>query len=101
MITLSDLPIYIDIDGTLTVTPHRPWGGVVESRLARVREVIAAGHAVVIWSGGGTAYAEDFAERHGLAGAVCLGKPGTIVDDNPDIRPRDRMRVLSPGEFFD
>ena len=96
-----DRPIFIDIDGTLTTTPSRPWGPTIAARLNRVRDLLAAGQQVVVWSGNGTAYATQFVEKHGLEGAVSIGKPELVVDDNPDIRPRERMQILSPEEFFD
>ena len=95
-----NLPIYIDIDGTLTDCPNAG-GRPIEERIEAIRQIIDSGQqAVVIWSGGGTDYATQFAKNHGLTGAICIGKPSMIVDDNPDIRPRDRMRVLSPGAYF-
>lgn len=93
-------PTYIDIDGTLTTAPHRPWGPVIESRLQRVRDMVAAGRSVVLWSGGGTGYAVRFADRYDLDGVIALGKPERCVDDNPDIRPRRRMPVIDPDTFF-
>ena len=94
------LPIFIDIDGTLTDAPGKQGGKVLPDRIKTVRSRIAAGQEIVIWSGGGTAYAKAFAVKHGLSGATCIGKPSIVVDDNPDIRPRDRMIVASPDEFF-
>ena len=94
------LPTYIDIDGTLTDTPHGQWGAPFEERLRAVRGLIEIGREVVIWSGGGTSYAKAFADKHGLSGAVCVGKPGLVVDDNPDIRPHGRMSVIPPIAYF-
>ena len=97
----EDRPIYIDIDGTLTDQPVEHWGTPWQARLAKVRRMLAEGVQVVIWSGGGTTYARAWAERHGLAGAVCIGKPEFCVDDNPTIRPVGRMRIVPPTEFFE
>jgi hydroxymethylpyrimidine pyrophosphatase-like HAD family hydrolase len=93
------LPIYFDIDGTLTDRPIRG-GQPIPERIEAVRKLIEAGEEVVIWSANGTSYVRDFAVEHGLIGAVCIGKPDKCVDDNPDIRPRDRMLVLSPETYF-
>lgn len=95
----TDRPVYFDIDGTLT--DHFDQGGVPnEARIAYVKDLIAKGYQVVVWSGGGTKYAQEFAARHGVEGATCIGKPESCVDDNPDIRPRDRMRVWAPEDYF-
>ena len=95
------LPVYIDIDGTLTHEAHSPWGKPHEYRLERVRVMLAAGEQVVIWSANGEKYARAFAARYGLDGALCIGKPGKCVDDNPTIRNRNVMPILTPEEFFD
>ena len=94
------LPVYFDIDGTLTDAPEKQWGKVVQQRLDIVRGLIESGREVVIWSGGGTEYARAFAMKYGLSGAVCIGKPAVMVDDNPDIRPRERMMLMSPPDYF-
>lgn len=95
------LPIFVDIDGTLTNRPTRKWGAVDELRLAQLRDAIAAGHEIALWSGGGSEYARVFAARYGLAPAFCLGKPALLVDDNPQIRPRGlESRVQPPAKFF-
>jgi len=98
---MEDRPIYIDIDGTLTDEPVEHWGVPRSERLAKVKRMLAEGMQVVIWSGGGTTYARDWADANGIGGAVCLGKPEFCVDDNPSIRPPGRMRIIPPTEFFD
>ena len=97
---MIERPIYIDIDGTLTLEPKRPWGSPIEARIETVQRLIANGKPVVIWSGGGTTYAGLFAYRYGLSGAVCIGKPEKIVDNCPTIRPVRRMPILTPEQFF-
>lgn len=97
---MSDRPIYIDIDGTLTLDPVNGWGVPIMSRIRRVQALLAEGRQVVLWSGGGTKYARDFAKRYGLDGIVALGKPEAIVDDNPLLRPTGRMAIIKPDEFF-
>ncbi len=97
----NDRPIYIDIDGTLTKDGKRMWGEVIPERIIVVRALLRAGKQVVIWSGGGTAYAKAFVDQHDLQGAIAIGKPEYCIDDNPTIRPRMSSRILSPKAFFD
>lgn len=97
----TDRPVYVDIDGTLTTAPKSAWGPVIQSRIDRVRELCNQGYQVVLWTGGGTKYAERFAKKHNLPVTACLGKPEACIDDNPDIRPRDRMAIIPPETFFD
>lgn len=97
---MVDRPIYIDIDGTLTDSPDSSWGMVFHARIAYINKLVILGTQVVIWSGCGTEYAKAFCEKHGLKGIICVGKPEHIVDDNPDIRPRNRMLTSTPEEFF-
>jgi len=92
--------IFIDIDGTLTSEPHKKWGPPIHERIQRVRDLIAAGNEVVIWTGGGTAYAAEFAAKYHLDGALCVGKPSVLVDDNPELRPGFAKRIKDPTEFF-
>jgi hypothetical protein len=96
---VTALPLYVDIDGTLTDLPTKG-GNVIDDRITKVKRLIEAGQEVVIWSGGGTSYAKKFAQDHGLNGVVCIGKPDTVVDDNPTIRPSGRMAIRTPTEFF-
>ena len=95
------LPVYIDIDGTLTDDPTKQWGPVIPDRIESVQAMIGRGVEVVLWSGGGTAYVRAFAEKYNLRPAVCIGKPYQMVDDNPTVRPSGRMRVVAPDEFFE
>ena len=97
---MSALPIFIDIDGTLTFAPESKWGEPIHERIKRVVDMLAAGTEVVLWSGGGTKYAREFADRYGLGGAVCIGKPSLMIDDNPTIRPPGRMPIKAPEDFF-
>lgn len=97
---MSDRPLFIDIDGTLTMNPVVPWGAPRMDRIAKVKELILAGWQVVLWSGGGTSYARAFAEKYGLASTIAIGKPEMMIDDNPTIRPAGRMVRVAPDEFF-
>ena len=94
------LPIFIDIDGTLTTVPGQKWGPVLPERIAILQALIASGREVVLWSGGGSDYARAFAAKHDLTPAVCIGKPDIIVDDNPTMRPLKRMKIIAPEVFF-
>ncbi len=92
--------VYIDIDGTLTESPRKHWGKVKPEALKRVRECIASGHKVIIWSGGGAAYARKFCAKYDLHPAMCLGKPQVIVDDKPmDELGGPYMQSLHPDTF--
>lgn len=93
----ADRPIFIDIDGTLTNEPEHPWGKVHTTRIDKINRLVELGYQIVIWSGNGTTYARAFAERHGLKGVFCIGKPQVFVDDNPKIRP---MEYCLPEDFF-
>ena len=96
----TDRPIFIDIDGTLTDHPEQH-GKAIPERIEHIRRLVSRGQSVVIWSGGGTLYARNWVTAHGLAGIVtAIGKPETVVDDNPDIRPKGRMPIVSPQDFF-
>lgn len=95
------LPIFIDIDGTLTTTPNKTWGPVIAYRVDMVWRLVEDGHEVVLWSGGGTSYARSFARQVGLEPFVtCIGKPGKIIDDNPSIRPDWERLKATPDMFF-
>ena len=95
------LPTFIDIDGTLTTVPNQKWGPIIPDRIHDVQAMIGRGMEVVLWSGGGTAYARAFAKKYDLRPAVCIGKPSQIVDDNPSVRPPGRMHIVPPDEFFE
>lgn len=81
--------IFVDIDGTLTADGEVPWGEPRGDRIAELKRLIEIGVDVVIWSGRGKSYAEKFAERYGIYPVLCLAKPDLIIDDNPNIRPRE------------
>lgn len=86
------LPIYIDIDGTLTDSPA-PGGNPIENRIERVRQLSRSGTPIVLWSGGGEEYVKQFAMEHKLEVLAMLGKPRLCVDDNPNIRPSFRVET--------
>ncbi len=98
---IMDRPTFIDIDGTITVHPTKQFSEPVEGRIQQIKDLVASGTQVVVWSGGGTAYAKAFCNLRGILGIVtAIGKPEVIVDDNPDIRPKGRMNVTKPEDFF-
>lgn len=92
-------PVFIDIDGTLTVSTKANAEPIPE-RIKHVRKLIEAGHQVVVWSGRGTEYAQAFVSRNSLFGVVAIGKPELIVDDQPEIRPSEHMPIVTPKKFF-
>ena len=94
------LPVYIDIDGTLTDNP-KAGGRAISERIEKVRQLILSGRHVVVWSAVGTEYAREFVATNSLSGATAIGKPDFAVDDNPEIRPRSHFKIYSPEEFFD
>lgn len=93
------LPTFVDIDGTLTSEPHAAGGPVHADRIAVLRELIASGEEVVVWSARGTAYAQQFCRNHDL-NVVAIGKPDLCVDDKPTIRAAG-LKVVSPEAFFE
>lgn len=95
----DNLLVYVDVDGTLTHEGHIKNGTPNQDMIQAVKDLIAAGAQVVVWSGNGMAYAREFCETHGIE-TLALGKPAYCVDDNPDIRPRDRMPIMHPEWFL-
>lgn len=95
---MSDLPIFVDIDGTLTDSPQKG-GKPLLRRIDAVRLMIRSNKQVVVWSANGTEYAREFCRRHSLTPLAVIGKPNYCIDDNPQIRPKG---VLSrPPEILD
>ena len=88
--------IFVDIDGTLTTTPMRAWGPVIEAHLAGVREMVKQGHEVVLWSTAGAEYVRQFCQKHALPGVVAVGKPTVVVDDDTKHGPFFRGRYAPP-----
>jgi ribonucleotide monophosphatase NagD (HAD superfamily) len=94
------LPIFVDIDGTLTDFGQQG-GNPLPERIGKINRLIRKGIEVIVWSGGGTEYAKEFAEKNGIIGAVCIGKPEIMVDDNPNVRPVGTMTIVEPMTFFE
>ena len=90
------MKIYCDIDGTLTDEPFKKWGKPKQERIDKLKQLIQEGHQVILWSGGGTRYARQFAKKYGIRATAAVGKPDVIIDDNPKIRPTKRTTYLSP-----
>lgn len=80
-------PIYVDIDGTLTLDPGRAWGRPHAGRISRLRRLIREGQEVVLWSARGRDYARSFSAHYGIPATFCMSKPDRIIDDVPTIRP--------------
>jgi len=97
------MPIYCDIDGTLTDKPHHSHGAPRPDVIQRLKDAIKLGHEVVLWSGRGSTYVKSFAIQYGIDAIACLSKPTLVVDDKPDIRhlPGDvRYKPITPEEFL-
>lgn len=95
------LPIYCDIDGTLTDAPAARWGNPNTRLIEALQELIANGRSVVLWSAGGAEYAQAFAERYKIAAIACLGKPQIIIDDIPTLRSPGLIIQTSPEGFLE
>lgn len=93
------LPVYCDIDGTLTDLPTKKWGSPDMAAIEGLKDIIADGFEVVLWSGGGSQYAREFAEKYGIEAIARLGKPSVVIDDNSHIRPIQRIAVVNPKEL--
>ena len=91
--------IFCDIDGTLTDAPSKSWGKPNMDRIEILRRLVAEGHTVVLWSARGGRYAMRFAKKYDIPCYECLGKPSHIIDDNPNLRPKGRIKMLSPEEM--
>ena len=91
--------IFCDIDGTLTDSPRKKCG---EPNYKRIKELqkLAHRHRVVLWSGNGIQYAEEFKDKYGLRECIALGKPHILIDDNPTIRPKWCNLIKTP-EYLD
>lgn len=92
--------IFVDIDGTLTSEPNKPQGAPIASRVERVKEFVASGDEVILWSARGREYVEAFAAKNGIGNVTCVSKPDLVIDDNPTIRPAARMPIIDPAIAF-
>ena len=102
---------YIDIDGTLTEQQRR-WAKPIPERIQRVKDMIDAGEDIIVWSGT-QRYAEEWCEKHGLAGKYTpkhiLGKPNYMVDNQSRIRPSaegggrilGRRKIITPERWME
>ncbi|MEK6833198.1 MAG: hypothetical protein AABY32_04055 [Nanoarchaeota archaeon] len=94
--------IFVDIDGTLTEKQTcssafkvPPRADVVE----KVKELIAAGHEVILWSGNAK-YAEKVAKLYNIKAFACLGKPQLIIDNQDRKLKRVLKRAVVTPEVF-
>lgn len=79
------LPIFIDIDGTLTGAPTSG-GDPIQTRVDTVKRMIEDGDEVVLWSAAGSKYAQAFATTHGIQPTAAIGKPEYCIDDTESIK---------------
>lgn len=93
---MRGLIYFIDIDGTLTAE-DKANAAPIASRVAKVRDLIANGHEVVLWSARGSSYAGLFAFNNHID-AKCVGKPNVVIDDKPEIR-KGGLIVMPPDEL--
>jgi len=90
--------IFVDVDGTMTTEDRRGAPPSTEM-IDRVKALIAAGHAIVVWSQRGKRYARHFCEEHGIKAEAYMGKPAMFVDDWPSLR-RTGIPTVSPKAFL-
>ena len=105
------MSFFIDWDGTITEKQRRN-AKVIPERLQRVKDMIAAGEDVIIWSGT-ESYARAMCEKYGLTGKYApkhiLGKPDYMVDNQSRIRPAaegggrilGRRRIITPERWME
>ena len=97
----GDFPIYIDIDGTLTDDAEYAQGRVVPDRVAKVKQLIEDNVPVIIWSLGGTSYAQNFCNANGLRPLLAVGKPHRCIDDKPTITAAGLYTRVLPETWLD
>ena len=88
--------IYVDIDGTLTKDPEEKWGEVHQNRIDKVKEFIDNNHIVIVWSGNGIIYANEFCKKYDIKPLAALSKPDYYVDDKINIRAEGKLIHLPP-----
>ncbi len=91
---------YFDIDGTLTDEPENKWGNPNINRIAKVKDIISNGHDVLIWSGNGTEYAQEFCKKYNINPMCAIGKPDVYFDDKKDIRAVGKMAYMTPDDII-
>ena len=87
--------IFCDIDGTLTDDGEHKNGSPRLDFIECLRK-ISLKHDVVLWSGNGKEYAEEFKNKFKLDNCTAIGKPHLIIDDNPTIRPNWNSLMRTP-----
>lgn len=95
--------IAFDVDGTLIDFEDNPRSEIV----ALAASLLETEHVVIVWSGGGQAYAETVASRLGLENAVCMskyeGKQGHVdiaFDDDEAACLAEQMLVVGRRAKF-
>lgn len=93
--------IYCDVDGTLTLKPHHPWGPPNEQMIDAIKRRIDSGDQVVIWSARGQRYVETFCAKYGIDAWMMLSKPDIAIDDKTGLdklcKPR---KQFTPEQFL-
>jgi hydroxymethylpyrimidine pyrophosphatase-like HAD family hydrolase len=94
--------IYCDIDGTLTDTPHKPWGKPRQDMIDALGRAADAGAIIVLWSWNGAKYCHEFAEKYAVPGSHFMSKPHLMIDDKPYIsKQRARQFPITPEKFME
>lgn len=96
--------IFIDVDGTLIDDNDRPRPFVMAAAWLLLARNI---HGIVVWSGGGSKYAEQWARRlffgHGVSAIAKdpleLRAGDVVVDDMLEFRVPDGVFLKTPDEF--
>ena len=87
--------IFCDIDGTLTNDGEHKYGVCMLNRIEKLR-ILSETNDVILWSGNGKKYAQEFLNKHKLDRCIAIGKPHLIIDDNPTIRPNWNSLIRTP-----
>lgn len=104
------MPIYVDIDGTLTSKQcgrsfFRGAEGITlrEDVIAQVKAFYDAGHEIMLWTGS-TSYAQRVAAylllNYGIKVIGAARKPDLLIDnEGPKLLRRMKERMRTPEEF--
>ena len=93
--------VFCDIDGTLTDDPVKKWGEPHIERIELIKEKIKDGHTVVVWSGNGTEYAQNFCKLHGIKAKFMIGKPDIYIDDKKEVMSGSAFEHVLPEDMID
>lgn len=98
------MALFCDVDGTLTDAPGHANGNPRPDVIAALKQEIASGEEVVVWSARGKHYCQGFCKANGIKGVTCVTKPAVLVDDFVERHGRGfrddwRMKWLTPAQF--